>query len=174
MLLVDQLQEIVRPVASIMPYYYMDAADINGALDHGVANCAARVYAAGLLMRQAFPNKNLYEISFGFSPIHGGLRKGANGQYIEMGHAVTRMWVPEMRSLIIESDNEGRLEVVFPEDKHDDYLWNTLGKGYINYLRLAGMGEVRVRRKEILGFLNRGVERWQDQQREELAESSRS
>lgn len=48
MLLVDQLQEIVRPVASIMPYYYMDAADINGALDHGVANCAARVYAYGL------------------------------------------------------------------------------------------------------------------------------
>lgn len=42
------IYETIAPIPGAMPGYHPDAADINEALDHGVASCAARAFAATL------------------------------------------------------------------------------------------------------------------------------
>lgn len=145
--------EIVSPIADKMPLYHPDAADINEALDYGVASCAVRAYAAGLLLRDAYPNEGLYTINFGFSPEHGGVYKGKNGNYVRMGHAVTRFWVPEQRPLIVESYNDSKMEITAVEDAHEDFLWWELNEGYKEYLERAGLEDVLVDPQEVLCFL---------------------
>lgn len=149
----DAVLKIVEPVAAKMPEYHPDAADINEALDYGIASCAVRAYAGGLLLRHSYPNPNLYVIHFGFAPDHGGEFVGKNGTYVNMGHAVARFWVPEKRPLIIESYTNSSMEVVPPSDEHEDYSWMDLDEGYKTYLERAGLGDVEVDPEEILGFL---------------------
>jgi hypothetical protein len=140
----ETVLDIVEPVAYAMPEYHVYAADTAEALDDGIASCGARAYASGLLLRHAFPNPNLYGIDFGFSPMHGGQYIGKQGEYIRMGHAVTRLWVPEQHPWVVESYTDSMIEVVPPKDVHDDFIWMDLHEGYREYLKRAGMGDVKV------------------------------
>jgi hypothetical protein len=125
-------------IPMVMPEYHPDAADINEAIDTGVASCAARAYMSALLLRDALPNDRLYGIEFGYAPEHGEDFQGNEGAYIKMGHAVTRLYIPEQRPLIIESYTDGSMEV-FPQDRnYDTFIWNINTKeGYEQYLAIA-------------------------------------
>lgn len=148
-----RIAEVVEPIAYMFPEYHPDAADINEALDHGVASCAVRAYAGTLLLREAFPNKNLYSIDFGYSVEHGGDFHGTNGTYLKMGHAVARLWVPSMSPVIIESYSDSGLEVVEPNNTHDDFVWREPDEGYLAYLALAQLDDIEVDSQEILKLL---------------------
>ena len=154
----DSLFQVVDPLASIFPEYHPDAADINEALDHGVASCAVRAYASALLLRDSFPNESLYVIDFGFSPEHGGDFHGANGKYLKMGHCVTRLWVPEQTPLIVESYNDGGIEIVEPNGSHFNFIWDNPNTGYLRYLTLANMDDIEVNSHEILHLLKSRIE----------------
>ncbi len=159
----ERILSIVEPVASIFPEYHPDAADINESLDpeHGVASCAVRAYAGALLLRDAFPNESLYVIDFGYSPDHGGDFYGVNGKYLKMGHAVTRLWVPEQRPLLVESYSDAGIEVVSPNDTHSDYVWGELHNGYLEYLSKAGLDDVEVDPAEVLDHLKSKIQQLQ-------------
>jgi hypothetical protein len=134
-----QLIEVAtRPIAVVMPEYHPDAADVNEAIDTGVASCAARAYMGALLIRDALPDKRLYAIEFGFDPHHGEDFKGSEGLYIKMGHAVTRLYIPERRPLILDSFDDGSMEVVPQDLNYDTFIWNmNPKKGYEEYLHIA-------------------------------------
>lgn len=136
-----------------MPTYHVDALDINESLDYGVASCAVRAFAAGLLIRHQFPNDKLFQVEFGFAAEHGDVYEGKHGRYVQMGHAVTRLWVPEQPPLVVESFTDSKIEVALPEDRHEDFTWMELTRGYKRYLEIAGLEEVEVDPDEILKFL---------------------
>ena len=151
--------ELIAPVAPIFPSYHPDAADINEALDPlqgNVASCAVRAYAAGLLIRAAYPNPNLYQVEFGIDPEHGGTYQGSNGNYPLMGHAVSRLWSIERCRIVVETDNRGRIEVVSQDDRHDAYDWLQLDEGYQEYLRRASI-ETHINPKEVLAALQDSI-----------------
>lgn len=143
----------VSLIPILMPEYHPDAADINEAIDHGVASCASRAYAAALLLRHALPNENLYQIDFGYSPEHGGDYVGENGHYIKMGHAVTRLWVPEKTPVIVETFDDASIELVHPNDSHTNFIWNDkpndVHTGYREYLQIADL-DPEIHPEEIL------------------------
>lgn len=154
-----EVGELIAPIAPIFPTYHPDAADINEALDPlqgHVASCAARSYAAGLLIRETFSNPNLYQVDYGIDPDHGGIYKGNNGSYLLMGHVVTRLWVIERFRLVVETDSKGRLDVVPQDDRHDEYEWRPLDEGYREYLRRAGIDTV-IDPKEVLASLQETI-----------------
>lgn len=144
------LDAAVSFIPVLMPGYHPDAADINEAIDHGVASCAARSYAAALLLRHALPNDNLYQLDFGYSPEHGENYKGVNGEYIKMGHAVTRLWIPEQTPIIIETFDDASIELIHPNDTHAQFLWNNASAGYQDYLLKADLGDIEINPNEIL------------------------
>jgi len=143
------LDAAVGFIPVLMPGYHPDAADINEALDHGVASCAARSFAAALLLRQALPNETLYGIDFGYSPEHGEDYRGVNGHYIKMGHAVTRLWVPEQTPVIVETFDDASIELMRPNDSHNSFIWNNPLLGYKEYLEKADI-DVEIDQNEIL------------------------
>jgi len=152
----DRLLDVVSPVAGILPEYYHDIADINEALDHGVANCAVRAYAGGLLLRNSYPIQDLYVIEFGFAPNHGEEHPGKNGVYTHMGHAAVRFFVPGNLPMVLESYTDSMLEVVLPSDEHERYTWMGLDEGYRAYLDRVGLDDIEVVPGEILElFLKR-------------------
>lgn len=151
----EKLLEVVEPIAPKMPGYHPDALDINAALDDGVASCAVRAYAAGLLLRRKFPNANLYRIDFGFASDHGTDFDGENGTYSKMGHAVVRFWFPEREPVIVESFTDAMLEVTAQSEVHQGFNWMGLDEGYRAYLDIVGLDEVEVDSEEILTILNR-------------------
>ncbi|MHB1864665.1 MAG: hypothetical protein ACYCPS_00660 [Candidatus Saccharimonadales bacterium] len=148
-----RLLDLVSPTARVFPEYFVDGADINESLDHGAANCAVRAYAGGLLLRQAYPNPELYIIEFGFAPEHGQQHIGSYGNYTHMGHAAVRFYVPGNQPNILESYTNSMLEIVTPDDEHQRYIWNSLQEGYRAYLDLAGMDDVVIDPDEILRCL---------------------
>jgi hypothetical protein len=153
-----RLLDVVSPMAAILPEYYHDEADINAALDHGVANCAVRAYAGGLLLRDSYPNQDLYVIEFGFAPEHGGEHLGENGLYTRMGHAATRFFVPGNSPMILESYTDSKLEVVTPSDEHVGYTWMSLDEGYRAYLDLAGHDDIEIDPDDILKLVQKRIE----------------
>lgn len=152
-----RILEVISPIAQIFPGYNPNAADINESLDHGVAGCAVRAYAAGLMIRQAYPNTSLYRVSFGFAPEHGRDYEGDHGPGVFMGHAVARLWIPERPGYIVESYNNASLEITKPGQEHDDYEWDQLTPGYRTYLERAGLGEVEVAEFDIMNCLLKRV-----------------
>ena len=143
------LDAAVSFIPVLMPGYHPDAADINEAIDHGVASCAARSYAAALFLRHALPNEDLYRIDFGFSPEHGEDYQGENGTYIKMGHAVARLWVPEQTPVIVETFDDASIELIHPMDTHDSFIWDSATAGYKDYPERADV-ETVVEPPEIL------------------------
>ena len=132
------IEGTTRTIPVIMPDYHPDAADINEAIDTGVASCAARAYMSALLLRSTLPNENLYGIEFGFAPEHGEDYVGEEGTYIKMGHAIARLYIPERRPLIIESFTDGSLEVISNDLDYQSFVWNANPKvGYEQYLEIA-------------------------------------
>ena len=151
----NRVFEIVEPLVDIFPEYHPDAADINESLDYGVASCAVRAYASALLLNEIFPNKNLYDIQYGYSPEHGGEYQGNNGTYLKMGHAVVRLWIPGSQPLVVESYNNSAIEVVYPNETHGDYIWGDAQANYESYLEIAGQDDIEIRPKELLGCLKK-------------------
>ncbi len=148
------LDAAISFIPTLMPGYHPDAADINEALDHGVASCAARSFAAALLLRQALPNETLYQIDFGYSPEHGDDYRGVNGHYIKMGHAVTRLWVPEQTPVIVETYDDASVELIRPNDSHNSFIWNSSLIGYEEYLQKADI-DVEIDQSELLRTIYR-------------------
>jgi hypothetical protein len=143
------LDAAVSCIPVLMPEYHPDAADINEAIDHGVASCAARAYAAALLLRNVFPDNSLHQIDYGYSPEHGTDFAGLNGYYIKMGHAVTRIWLPKQNPIIVETYDDATIELIHPNSSHDSYIWNDASRGYQEYLNKADI-DVEIRPNEIL------------------------
>jgi hypothetical protein len=155
----DRLLGVVSPLASVFPDYYHDVADINEALDHGVANCAVRAYAGGLLLRDAYPNPDLYVIQFGIAPEHGTAHIGLNGVYTRMGHAAVRFHVPGNQPVVLESYADSMLEAVAPSEEHERQTLMGLDEGYRNYLDRAGLDDVEVEPSEVLRVLLKRIGR---------------
>ncbi len=151
----ESVRRVVDPLRSIFPGYHPDAADINEALDLGVASCAVRAFTAGLLLRQAFPNPTMYGVEYGFDKQHGGEYLGENGSYLLMGHAVVRLTTPAGFTHVVESDKRGTFAVVSPDEIHDRYAWEGLLEGYQDYLAQADMGEVEIDPAEVLTVVER-------------------
>ncbi len=149
----NKILDIVGPLGHVFPEYHPDAADINEALDHGVASCAVRAYASALLIRDAYPNSRLYNVGFGFDQAHGGDYKGENGTYLKMGHAVTRLWIPELPPLVVESYADVKLEVIPQRETHDSFSWHDPDEGYKLYLEQSDVTDVDIDPVEILRFL---------------------
>lgn len=152
----ESLWEITEQVVGIFPEYHPDAADINEALDHGVASCAVRAYASGLLARHAFPNANILPIDFGWDPKHGGDFRGENGIYTNMGHAVTKVWVPG-RPLIVDSSKTGSMDVDDAVTSHADYVYHDLNVGYKHYLDIADLDDVEVDPEDVLAQIQKKI-----------------
>ena len=146
------LDAAISFIPPLMPDYHPDAADIHEALDSGVASCAARSYAAALLLRHSYPNESLYSIDFGYSPEHGDDFVGTNGSYIKMGHAVTRFWIPEKEPIIFETFDDASIELVRPNDSHQNFIWETFTQGYTDYLKKADLDNI-LDDKEILACM---------------------
>ena len=122
----------------VMPDYHPDAADINEAIDTGTASCAARAYMSALLLRDVLPNERLYGIEFGYAPEHGEDYEGNEGTYIKMGHAVTRLYIPERTPLIVESYTDGSMEALPQDLNYRSFIWNSNPQeGYEKYLAIA-------------------------------------
>ncbi|MCA9332903.1 hypothetical protein KDA00_03445 [Candidatus Saccharibacteria bacterium] len=155
MITANRILDTVSVLGETMPEYHPDAADINESLDHGVASCAVRAYAAGLLLRQEFPNENLYVINFGFAHDHGCDFVGENGVYDKMGHAVVGFWVPEKPRLVVETYTDSKFEVIPENDTHEGFVWMGLTEGYREYLARVGHDDIEVDPEEILSFLNK-------------------
>ena len=144
------LQRAIYDISVVMPDYHNDAADINEAIDKGLASCAARSYMGALLVRYALSNENLYFIEFGFDPEHGSDYVGKEGTYLKMGHAVSRFYVPEKPPQIIESFDDGSMEIMKQNSDYDSFIWSTDPyEGYCNYLEKACL-EVEVINDDIL------------------------
>jgi len=144
------LEGAIHTIPVVMPDYHPDAADINEAIDNGTASCAARSYMSALLVRYALPNEKLYFIEFGFDPEHGSDYVGKEGTYLKMGHAVARFYVPEKPTLIIESYDDGSMEIKKQNSDHDSFIWSADPyEGYCNYLEKACL-DVEVRNDEVL------------------------
>ncbi len=149
------LEGAIHTIPVVMPKYHPDAADINEAIDNGIASCAARSYMGALLVRRALPNENLYFIDFGFDPEHGSDYVGKEGTYLKMGHAVTRFYVPEKPTLIIESYDDGSMEIKKQNSDYDSFIWSADPyEGYCNYLEKACL-EVEVINDDILRCFNK-------------------
>ena len=149
----ERVLDVVSPVAMIFPGYHLDAADINEALDDGVASCASRAFASGILLRDAYPNENLYEIKFGVAPEHATEYTGKNGDYVGMGHCVVSFCVPGSTPWIVDSYTDSTIEVVRPSEEHEGYEWAGLEEGYRAYLANAELGDVEVNTDELLAHL---------------------
>ena len=153
------IQGATVAIPEIMPEYHPDAADVNEAIDTGIASCAARAYMSALLIRRALPNTNLYGIDFGYASEHGEDYVGTEGTYIKMGHAVTRLYVPERPTLILESYTDGSLEIITQDQNYDSFIWNTDPKeGYLEYLTKADL-EVEVNDSEIVRCFYKQLQR---------------
>jgi len=152
----ERVLDVAGQVVGVLPNYHPDAADINEALDDGVASCAARAYAAGLLLRGAYPNPDLYDIKFGFAPEHGTEYAGREGTYVRMGHAVVRFSVLGYKPMIVETYTDGAVEVMSPTEVHEGYTWMELDDGYQTYLDKAELDLV-IRPRELLSHLLRCV-----------------
>lgn len=155
MVMKESILDTLSPAAHNFPHYNVDAADINEALDHGIANCAVRAYASGLLLREEYPYEGRYGVQFGFAKEHGEELVGKNGTYLKMGHAVTSLWVPDRDFLVIESFTDTTTTVTLPTDVHDEFTWMDLDAGYLMYLWKAGLGEVEVNPDEILNVMQK-------------------
>jgi len=149
----ETLLDVVNPLVEVLPRYHPDAADVNEALDDGVASCAA-----GLLLQEAYPNPNLYDIRFGYAAHHAGDYVGEQGTYVRMGHAVASFCVPGSVPLVIESYTDGSIEVVTPTAEHDSYTWMGLEDGYRTYLAEADLADVEVDPVEILSCLRTSLQ----------------
>lgn len=146
------LWDIAEDVTRIFPEYHPDAADINEALDHGVASCAVRAYATGVLARHKFPNPDLYPIDFGWDPAHGGEFRGENGIYTNMGHAVLKVWAPG-QPLVIDSNKDAGMDVDEPVTSHMSYVYHDLHKGYRIYLDIADLDDIEFDPENVLELL---------------------
>ncbi|MCX6729376.1 MAG: hypothetical protein NTV95_01840, partial [Candidatus Saccharibacteria bacterium] len=75
---------------------------------------------------------------------------GKEGTYLKMGHAVARFYVPEKPTLIIESYDDGSMEIKKQNSDHDSFIWSADPyEGYCNYLEKACL-DVEVRNDEVL------------------------
>jgi hypothetical protein len=158
MIVHERLLEVVSPLAAIFPSYNIDVSDINEGLDHGTANCGMRAYAAGLLLRHAYPNENLYIVDFGYGGEHGTEHVGENGVYVHMEHAVARFTVPGYVPALVETtDKDGTIAVIPQNDRYSTFIWDGLNEGYRKYLDLAGDEDVQIDPDEILTLLLKRV-----------------
>jgi len=149
------LQRAIYDISVVMPDYHPDVADVNEAIDKGLASCAARSYMGALLVRRELQNENLYFIEFGFDPEHGSDYVGKEGTYLKMGHAVSRFYVPESPTLIIESYDNGAMEIMKQNSDYDSFIWSADPvEGYCNYLEKACI-EVEVINDDILRCFNK-------------------
>jgi len=146
-------------IPDVMPDYHPDAADVNEAIDTGVASCAARAYLSTILLRGVLTNTSLYGIDFGYAPEHGDDYDGHEGTYIKMGHAVGRLYVPEKPPLILESYNDGSLEVVAQDPSYNSFMWSSDPKtGYREYLTKADL-DVELNDNEIIRCFYKQLQR---------------
>lgn len=135
--IVSEVERLTAPVADLFPEYHVDAADINEALDHGVASCAVRAYACGLILERALPS-SLYTTEFGFASGHGGEFQGENGVYLGMGHAFLQVVVPEFKPVFVDSFTDQTIQTtLLPPDEYDDFMWYPVQEGYERYLEIA-------------------------------------
>jgi len=155
MVMKEAILDTLSPAAHNFPHYNVDVSDINEALDHGIANCAVRAYANGLLLREAYPSERPFGVQFGFDKTHGDELIGENGKYIKNGHAVVNLWLPDQDFLVVESFTNSEVTVAFPNEDHDEMIWMNLDAGYLTYLWLAGLGEVEVNPDEILNVMQK-------------------
>jgi hypothetical protein len=154
----ERLLDVVSPLATIFPYYNIDVSDINEGLDHGTANCGMRAYAAGVLLRHAYPNKNLYVVDFGYGGEHGADHVGENGVYVHMEHAVARFTVPGYTPALVETtDQDGSISIISQNDRYDNFIWADLDRGYRKYLDLSGDEDIEIDPNEILSHLLKRV-----------------
>lgn len=157
----EALLEVVAPIAKLFPEHHPAAADINEALDPEVdmASCAVRAYGAGLLLRRAFPNPDLYQIDFGYADNHGKIFNSSKHQSVSvhMGHAACRFQVPGFRQLIIESDEDATIQVI-PPLGHENFVWKELTEGYTEYLQKAQIDDVVIDPDEITEVMVRRIE----------------
>lgn len=158
MISAQRLLDLASPVTVILPEYHVEQADINEALGHGVANCAARAYAGGLILRHSYPNQDLYAIEFGFAPEHGGEHLGKNGVHTLMGHAAVRFSVHGSTPMVLESYKNSMLEVVSLSEEHEGYIWMDLDEGYRTYLERANVGDIEIDPDNILGGILARIE----------------
>ena len=155
MIMKRELDIICGTLVELFPKYDVDAADANESLDTGVANCAVRAYVASLLLRLAFPNKELYQIDFGYdTDLHGLTGQGKEGQHIIMGHAVARVTQPERLPFCIETYTDGGIEVISTSDRFDMFEWFQPELGYYLYLYEGGYGDVEVDKTDILSIIS--------------------
>jgi hypothetical protein len=153
----ERLLDVVSPVAAILPNYHLEVTDINEALDYGEASCAPRTYAAGLLLREAYPNPDLYSIEFGFTDEHGQEHVGKNGTYTRMGHVAVRFFVPGSTPMIVES-HTSTLAVLPVNLRYSKFNWLGLDEGYRAYLDKAGFDDVEIVPNEVLSCLLKKIE----------------
>src|SRR3990167_10320562 len=158
MISAERLLDLAIPIAPILPDYYIEEADINAALDHGVANCAVRAYAGGLILRHSYPTPDLYVVEFGFAPEHGGGHIGETGTYTHMGHAAVRFSVRGSDPMILESYRDSALVVSLPSDQHEGYTWMGLDDGYRAYLDRVDSSDIEIDPDDILKTILKKVE----------------